>query len=224
MKPIRVLLVDDHDLFRRGLAGLFAGDKEFRVVGEASNGEEALNKAKDLKPDIILMDIYMPGVDGLQATRRIKQDVPKTRIIILTVSEDDKNLFEAIKAGAHGYLLKNVAPEVLEEDLREVFRGEAPIARYTAAKILQEFAAQSRGRQIQSCQENLTVREEEVLNFLTRGLTNKEIGNKLGIAENTVKNHLKNILGKLHLQNRVQAATFAIETGMVAKKDGSDKN
>jgi DNA-binding NarL/FixJ family response regulator len=218
MKPIRVLLVDDHDLFRKGLAALFAGDKGFRVVGEARNGAEALSKAKDLKPDIILMDIYMPGGDGLEATRRIKRDLPETKVVILTVSEDDKNLFEAIKAGAHGYLLKNVAPEELEELLRGVFRGEAPIARYTATKILREFAEQARRGPVESYEEKLTAREEDVLRFLTQGLTNKEIGNKLGIVENTVKNHLKNILGKLHLQNRVQAATFALETGLIKKE------
>ncbi len=211
MKPIRVLLVDDHALFRKGLASLLAREKGFYVVGEAQNGAEALSKAKDLKPDIVLMDIYMPGGDGLEATRRIREALPSSKVVILTVSEDDKNLFEAIKSGAHGYLLKKIELGDLFEMLRGVSRGEAPISRATAAKILKEFAEQaSRGRE-EPAEEKLSLKEREVLELVTRGLTNKEIGNKLGITENTVKNHLKNILDKLHVKNRVQAAAFALQ-------------
>ena len=211
MKPIRVLLADDHSLFRKGLASLLSSDKGFKVVGEAQDGTEALNKAKDLKPDLILMDVYMPGGNGLEATRQIKEALPSVKVVILTVSEEDKNLFEAIKCGAHGYLAKKIEPGELFEMLRGVSRGEAPISRSTAAKILKEFAEQaSRGRE-EPAEEKLSLKEREVLELVTRGLTNKEIGNKLGITENTVKNHLKNILDKLHLENRVQAATFALK-------------
>lgn len=215
MKPIRVLLVDDHSLFRKGLASLLSREKGFAVVGEGQNGVEAFQKAKDLKPDLVLMDIYMPGGDGLEATRRITEALPSTKLVILTVSEEDKNLFEAIKCGAHGYLLKKVEIEQLFEMLRGIFRGEAPISRTTAAKILNEFAKQARRSQAEIDEERLSPREQEVLQLLTQGLTNKEIANKLGIAENTVKNHLKNILGKLHLANRVQAATLALQKGLI---------
>src|SRR3990167_4778867 len=211
MKPIRVLLADDHSLFRKGLASLLSSDKGFKVVGEAQDGTDALNKAKDLKPDLVLMDVYMPGGNGLEATRRIKEALPSVKVVILTVSDEDKNLFEAIKCGAHGYLLKKIEPRDLFEMLRGVFRGEAPISRATAAKILNEFAAQARRATEEIPEEKLSPKEREVIELLTKGRTNKEIGNKLGITENTVKNHLKNILDKLHLENRVQAATFALQ-------------
>ena len=211
MRSIRVLLVDDHPLFRKGLASLLAREKGFEVVGEAQDGAEALNKTKNLKPDLVLMDIYMPGGNGLEATRRIREALSSVKVVILTVSEEDKNLFEAIKCGAHGYLLKKVEPEELFRMLRGVFRGEAPISRATAAKILNEFAAQAHRATEETPEEKLTPKEREVIELLTKGWTNKEIGNKLRITENTVKNHLKNILDKLHLENRVQAATFALQ-------------
>lgn len=214
MKPIRLLLADDHALFRKGLASLLTRDKEFHLVGEARNGVEALSKTKDLKPDIVLMDIYMPGGDGLEATRRIGEALPSTKVVILTVSEEDKNIFEAIKCGAHGYLLKKIEPDELFEMLRGVSRGEAPISRATAAKILKEFAERACKNREEPAEEKLSPREREVLELVAKGLTNKEIGNKLSITENTVKNHLKNILGKLHLENRVQAAAFALEKGL----------
>jgi DNA-binding NarL/FixJ family response regulator len=217
MKPIRLLLVDDHGLFRKGLVSLLQRESEFQVIGEAENGAEAIRKAKQLKPDLVLMDIHMPGTDGIEATRRIREMLPSTRVVILTVSEDDKDLFEGIKCGAHGYLLKKLEPEELYAMLRGVFQGEAPISRTTASKILSEFAVQARRKAAAQIEEELSAREKDVLQCLASGLTNKEIGNKLGIAENTVKNHLKNILAKLHLENRVQAATFAIQKGFVSQ-------
>ncbi|MBI4522367.1 MAG: response regulator transcription factor [Deltaproteobacteria bacterium] len=219
MKPIRLLLVDDHALFRKGLARLLETETGFQVVGEAQDSTEALKKAKELIPDLVLMDIHMPGNSGIQATQQIREALPSTKVVILTVSEEDKDLFEAIKYGAHGYLLKNVRPEALFETIRGVFRGEAAISRATAAKILNEFARQAKKPPEQTYEEKLSAREQEVLQLLTEGRTNKEIGNRLGIAENTVKNHLKNILGKLHLENRVQAATFALGKGVVPKKN-----
>jgi two-component system NarL family response regulator len=216
LKPIRLLLVDDHALFRKGLVSLLKREDDFQVVAEAEDGAEAIKKAKQLKPDLVLMDIHMPGTDGIEATRRIREMLPGTRVVILTVSEDDKDLFEAIKCGAHGYLLKKLEPEELYAMLRGVFEGEAPISRATAGKILSEFATQARRKATPQLEEELSAREKEVLQCLASGLTNKEIGNKLAIAENTVKNHLKNILGKLHLENRVQAATFALQKGLAS--------
>jgi len=168
-------------------------------------------------PDIILMDIQMPECDGLEATRRIKEVLPYAKIVILTVSEEDLTLFEAIKAGAQGYLLKKIDPEDLFEMLRGVSRGEAPISKATASKILSEYAKQ---RQQQPSKKNLgdtlTPREREVLEHLTEGATNKEIASGLFISENTVKNHLRNILEKLHLQNRVQVVAYALREGLVS--------
>lgn len=216
MEALKVLLVDDHALFRSGVASLLREQQDFEVLGEAQNGQEALDKAQELMPDVILMDIYMPECDGLEATRRIKQVLPYAKIVILTVSEEEHTLFDAIKSGAQGYLLKKIEPEKLFEMLRGVARGEAPISRATAAKILGEFAKQDRkGPSDKGPEEKLTAREREVLAFLTEGATNKEIAQALCISENTVKNHLRNILEKLHLENRVQAATFALREGLV---------
>jgi len=217
MNTIRVLLVDDHALFRKGLAGLLQGQKGFEVVGEAQDGQEALEKAKELMPDVILMDVYMPGMDGLEATRRIKEALPYVKIVILTVSEEDQNLFEAIKSGAQGYLLKKIEPAELFGMLRGVSRGEAPISGAMAAKILGEFAKQDQPEIPSSSAGKLSPREGEVLELLTKGATNKEIAGALGISENTVKNHLRNILEKLHLQNRVQAVAYALKEGLVGR-------
>jgi two-component system, NarL family, nitrate/nitrite response regulator NarL len=212
MNSIRVLLVDDHPLFRTGLAALLAKESGFEIVGEAQDGIEALAKAKELKPELVLMDISMPRCDGLEATRRIRKALPWIKIVMLTILETEKKLFEAIKAGADGYILKNVKPEALFATLRGIAAGEAAISQVTANKIIGEFAEPPQeGR---DNREDLTDREREVLQFLTQGLTNKEIGQKLNVAENTVKNHLKNILGKLQVENRVQAATLALKEGL----------
>jgi DNA-binding NarL/FixJ family response regulator len=218
MENIRVLLADDHTLFRKGLASLLEKEPGFEVVAEAEDGAEAIRKAQAVKPDLVLMDIHMPGVNGLEATRRITTTLPATRVVILTVSEEDKHLFEAIKCGAHGYLSKKVEPEKLRELLVGVFRGEAPLSGATAARILKEFAARASKHSETTPVDDLTEREKEVLQLLAAGLTNKEIGSRLDIAENTVKNHLKSILGKLHLQNRVQAAALAIQQGLFNAK------
>ena len=216
MEPIRVLLVDDHLLFRRGLASLIDPLEDMEVVGEAGDGREALEKARELMPDLILMDIHMPGWDGLKATRQIKEEMPYVKIVMLTVSDDDKDLFEAIKQGAQGYLLKNLSPEELFELLRGVYRGEAPISHLTAARILDEFARLAQKETwVPIAGNNITPREKEVLQLVAQGATNKEIASQLFIAENTVKNHLRNILAKLHLGNRVQAAAYALREGLI---------
>jgi DNA-binding NarL/FixJ family response regulator len=206
-----VLLVDDHALFRKGVADLLASEPEFELVGEAGDGNRAVEMARELMPDVILMDISMPGIDGLEATRRIKAEMPYVRIVILTVSESDDSLFEAIKSGAQGYLLKTVEPEALLSTVSAVFRGEASISGAMAARLLQDLARESRPSPPPAPPvARLTQREREVLRLVAQGKSNKEIASALDIAENTVKNHLKNILEKLHLENRVQAATFAL--------------
>jgi DNA-binding NarL/FixJ family response regulator len=211
MERIKVLLVDDHALFRKGVASALALHSDIEVVGEAENGDEALTKARELMPDVILMDISMPVCDGLAATRRIRAEVPTAKIIMLTVAEQEGSLFEAIKIGAYGYLLKTIEPRPLVETLRGVLRGEAPVSRITASKILAEFArhAQQAGPAT-GPRPLLTAREREVLALVARGYTNKEVAAALGITPSTVKNHLQNILDKLHLENRVQAAAFAL--------------
>lgn len=218
MKRIQVLLVDDHALFRKGLAGLLKNEEAFEVVGEAGDGVEALEKARQLKPDIILMDISMPQMDGIEATRKIREVLPSTKVVILTILEEDERLFDAIKAGANGYVLKKVQPDYLLETLCAVARGEAAISGMMAAKILEEFAGQSR-KSSKETHDVLSAREKEVLQLLTKGMTNKEISATLDITDNTVKNHLKNILAKLHVENRVQAAKFALEHGLFAKEN-----
>ncbi len=215
MDRLRILLVDDHDLFRKGIARLIDSQPDFQVVGEARDGREALTAAVALDPEVILMDIEMPNWNGVEATRRIKSEKPDARIVMLTVSDDDQNLFSAIRAGASGYLLKSVKPDELFRRLRGVVRGEAAISPLLAAKILSEFARLDQSVPVPRTVEGLSPRETEVLGLVAKGFTNREIGESLHIAENTVKNHLRNILDKLHLSNRAQAAAFAVRHGLI---------
>jgi len=216
VEPIRVLLVDDHVLFRKGLASLIDPLEDMEVVGEAGDGREALERARELMPDLILMDIHMPGWDGLKATQLIKEEMPYVKIVMLTISDDNEDIFEAIKSGAQGYLLKNLEPEELFELIRGVYRGEAPISGLTAARILDEFARLAQKETwVSDSGESLTPREKDVLQLVAQGATNKEIASQLFIAESTVKNHLRNILAKLHVQNRVQAAAYALREGLI---------
>ena len=213
---LRILLVDDHVLFRKGVAALLAGRQEMQVVGEAGDGLEAITAARETLPDVILMDIGMPRCNGLDATRRIKREMPHVKIVILTVSDDDHNLFEAIKSGAQGYLLKDLEPYQLYDLLESISRGEAPLSGAIAAKILKEFTRPNRGlAQEPEVIGELTEREISILQLVTEGKTNKEIASSLFISENTVKIHLRNILEKLHLKNRIQAAVYAVRQGLV---------
>ncbi len=215
-EPIRILLVDDHILFRRGIVNLLESKKDVEVVGEAGDGEEALKKAQELMPDLILMDIAMPGISGSEATQLIKEEMPYVKIVMLTVSERDSDLFQAIRVGADGYLLKDLEPEELYRLCLGVFREEAPLSPLMAAKILREFSSLS-GERLETIGPggNLTPREIAVLELLVEGQTNKQIADSLRVAESTVKNHLRNILAKLHLKNRVQAAAYAVRKGLL---------
>jgi len=216
MEPLRILLVDDHVLFRKGIAELLKTRDDLQVVGEAQDGIEAVTRARETLPDIILMDINMPNRDGLEATRLIKQEMPHTQIVMLTVADDDENLFEAIKSGAKGYLLKDLEPEQLFDMLDQVRQGEAAITGPIATRILAEFKEpeQTAARQPGPVDE-LSNREIEVLEQVVTGATNKEIGETLNITQNTVKIHLRNILEKLQVKNRIQAAVHAVREGLV---------
>ena len=215
---LRILLVDDHVLFRKGVAALLASRPDIQVVGEASDGLEAINAARSTFPDVILMDIGMPNCNGLEATRRIKREMPHIQIVMLTVSDDDQHLFEAIKSGAQGYLLKDLEPHQLYSMIESISRGEAPLSGAIAAKILKEFTQPNQdSNQDPEIIDALTEREINILELVVEGMTNKEIASSLVISENTVKIHLRNILEKLHLQNRIQAAVYAVRQGLVDK-------
>lgn len=216
MDELHILLVDDHSLFRKGIAALLASQPDLQVVGEAADGLEAIERARELVPDVILMDLTMPKCNGLEATRVIKQELPHVDIIMLTVSDDDRDLFTAIKNGASGYLLKALEPQELYDMLAKLRYGEAPISGTLAAKILQEFRQMKQNpNALPEPADELTQREIEVLELVVRGATNSEIAQALCITENTAKIHLRNILEKLHLQNRIQAAVYAVRQGLV---------
>jgi len=200
--------VDDHALLRDGLAGLLNAQPDFEVVGEAQDSAEAVERTAELMPDLVLMDVDMPHMDGLVATERIKAALPYVTVVMLTVHDTDDKLFAAIRAGAQGYLLKDIRGVELVEALRGLARGEAPISRRLASRLLQEFA---RKPTVPSPTTQLTPRELEILEMVAARKRNREIADALFISEFTVKNHLRNILAKLHLRNRHEAAIFARE-------------
>jgi len=222
MATTTMLLVDDQLLFRKGLRALLEAEGSFEVVGEAGHGLEALDKVRAFRPEVVLMDVHMPVCDGIEATRLIKQEAPDTKIIALTVSDEDEDLFGAIKAGAEGYLLKDLRPEELFERVREVLRGESPVSPAVGSKLLREFRRRPWKESRDTPGTELTPREVEILQLVAEGLSNAEIAAKLYVVEGTVKNHLHNILEKLHLQNRVQAATFAIREGLAPTRNPHD--
>lgn len=216
MKQLRVLLADDHALFREGLAGIIGAQPDMQVVGEASDGLEALVKAQELKPDLILMDVQMPGMDGLEATRQIKQVLPETVIVMLTIRDEDEKLFEALQNGAQGYMLKEIRSQDLLAMLRGAARGEAAISPALAGRVLTEFRRLSRLGAFESEEDYaLTEREQQVLMKVSEGATDKEIAAILNVSLNTVKTHIRNILSKLHVRTRRDAARTAQNKGML---------
>lgn len=210
---MRVLLADDHALFRAGIARLLSA-WDMEVVGEAGDGLEALELARRLRPDLVLMDIGMPKCNGLEATKLIKAELPETKIVMVTVSDADEDLFEAIKSGAQGYLLKDMSEADLEQVLDRIAAGEPALSPGLAVKILDEFARVASEGSAKAPHE-LTARERDVLQLVAEGATNREIAQALHISENTVNFHMRNILAKLHLKNRAQVVAYALKTGLV---------
>ena len=232
METIRVLLADDHSLFREGMANILNAQPDFEVVGEAGDGLEVLVKAHELIPDLILMDINMPGCDGLEATQRVKQELPDVTIVMLTVRDEDEKLFDAIRSGAQGYLLKSIRSWDLVELLRGAVRGEAAITPALAGRMLDEFRllGQQRGSNGYSNGSSngeeaaaLTMREQDVLNLVAVCATDKEIADELCISIHTVKSHMRNILAKLQVNRRHEAALYAMHEGLISPPNGSSQ-
>lgn len=211
---LRVVLADDHPLFRDGVASLLRA-RGYEIVGEAGNGMEALELIRRTRPDLVLMDIHMPELDGLQTTRLVSTELPGTRVVMLTVSDDDDDVFEAIKSGAQGYLLKSTDTRSFFDFVEGAARGETPLSGKLATRIFNEFAKRMNHERVGSTDEALTAREKEILALAAEGLTNREIAARVNLSENTIKYHFKNILQKLHLRNRAQAVAYAVQSGLL---------
>jgi two-component system, NarL family, response regulator LiaR len=208
---IRVLIVDDHAVVRKGIRALLTEASGFEVVGEVEDGQAAVLAAWETQPDVILMDLLMPGMDGIEATRQITVRQPKTHILVLTSFAADNKVFPAIKAGATGYLLKDSSPEELVRAIRQVHRGEPSLHPSIARRLLQEIANPP---ELQPAPEALTAREMRVLQLIAQGLSNQEIADRISVSEPTVRTHVSRILGKLHLASRTQAALYAVREGL----------
>ena len=215
---IRVLIVDDHAIVRKGIRALLSESGGFEIVAEASDGQEALLAVAATQPDVILMDLLMPVMDGIEATRRITSQQPGARILVLTSFAADNKLFPAIKAGALGYLLKDSTPEELLRAIRQVHRGEPALHPTIARKLLQEIAQPA---DLPPAPDALTARELAVLRLIAQGLSNQEIADQLAVSEPTVRTHVSRILGKLHLASRTQAALYAVREGLEAEEGAS---
>ncbi|WML45272.1 response regulator transcription factor [Neobacillus sp. PS3-40] len=217
MNKIKVLIADDHYMFIRGIESILSDDESIQIVGKAQNGQEAYEMAKQFSPNVILMDVNMPVMDGLQAMKMIIKEMPKVKVLMLTVNDKEEQLFEALRSGAKGYLLKNLLPNELLTFIHMVNRGESILTGPIVGKVLNYFSDHPQiepqimktGRKT----DILTKREKEILMQVMKGMTNREIAHALFISENTVKNHLRNIMEKLQMSNRVQAATFALKEG-----------
>ena len=215
-KPIRVLIVDDHEIVRQGIRAILGESEDIEVVGEASDGLAAIQQVELTKPDVILMDLIMPNMDGVEAIRRITNQQPEVRILVITTYSGDDMVFPAIKAGADGYLLKDAGAGQLVQAIRQVHSGEPSLNPDIARKLMQEI---SQPKPANPTPDPLTPREEEVLGLLAKGLENHEIADQLVIAEVTVRSHISRILDKLHLANRVQATLYAMREGLVDMDD-----
>jgi two-component system, NarL family, response regulator LiaR len=214
--PIRVLIVDDHEIVRKGIRALLATKRDIQVVGEAKDGAEAVTQAQTLHPDVILMDLMMPKLNGIQATREITSGQPGARVLVLTSFAADEQVFPAIQAGALGYLLKDSGPLELVQAIRQVYRGEPSLDPSVARKVLSELSTPP---QKPLTPDPLTAREMEILRLVAQGKSNKEIAGNLVIAEETVHTHVSNILNKLHLASRTQAALYALKEGYASMDD-----
>ncbi len=218
-EPIRTLIVDDHALFRRGLEIVLASESDIEVVGQAGDGTEAVERASEALPDVVLMDVRMPRSSGIEACRAIKDVAPSAKIIILTMSDEEEDLFEAIRAGASGYLLKDIPLDEVSEAVRAVYGGQSLISPAMAGKLLTEFAALAKRDQDAPPQQlpapKLTDREMQVLKLVARGMNNRDIAKELFISDNTVKNHVRNILEKLQIHSRMEAVMVAVREKLI---------
>jgi two-component system nitrate/nitrite response regulator NarL len=221
MKPIRVLIVDDHTLFRSGIKLLLQRQEGFEVVGEAGDGLEGVKRAKQLAPDVVLLDLHMPGITGREAVKLINEEAPGTRVVMLTVSEDAEDLVDCLRAGAAGYLLKNIETEFLIDAIQRAARGESVMSPQMTGKLVQELRQpkETAAPATEAEREKLSPREKEIITLLAKGASNKEVARALNVAESTVKIHVQNILKKLNLSSRVQAAVYAVEHGLAQKED-----
>lgn len=219
MSKLRIFLIDDHNLFRSGVKALLVRQPDFEVVGEAADGLEGLKRAKQLKPDVVLLDLNMPGISGREAVKMLVEELPQTQVLMLTVSEDAEDLMDTLKSGARGYLLKNIDADYLVESIRRAARGEAVMSPQMTSKLVRGL--QAGGAEVvlppTAEKDRVSPREREVLALLARGASNKEMARELQLAESTVKIHVQNILRKLNLSSRVQAAVYAVEHGIVNK-------
>jgi two-component system NarL family response regulator len=214
-EPIRVLIADDHALFRKAIQSVLSDEGDIEVVGEANDGEEAVALAVEHAPDVVLLDVNMPKLRGIDAARAIKEQLPATQVVMFTVSDEEADLFDAIKAGASGYLLKEVDPSEVAEAVRQINSGHSLLSPAVASKLVSEFASMSKKSDEKALRPRLTEREVEVLGLASDGLTNRQIGRKLHISENTVKNHMRNILEKLHLHSRMEAVLYAVREEII---------
>jgi len=222
-RPIRILLVDDQPLFRKAIATLIEEQPDMTVVGEAENGLDGVEQARALDPDLVVMDVEMPVMDGVQAAALLQDQVPRAKVVMLTVSDSEDSLFDALRNGADGYLLKDLRPDQLYDMLRSVMRDEAPISPAIAGRLLKELRRRDPAVRAAATDRDegpgLTRREIEILQLVADGLSNKEIGTELSITEGTVKNHVHNALEKLHLENRIQAAAYVVRQGLGHRPD-----
>jgi DNA-binding NarL/FixJ family response regulator len=215
---MRVLVADDHSLFRDGLVSLLEA-AGYTVAGQAGNGQEAVNLARSLHPQLVLLDLHMPVMNGLDALHQIKEEMPEVQVVMLTVSDDESNLIEAIKGGAEGYLLKHLNSQAFLKALDGLQHGEAAITRVAMTKVMKSLAELSRQKSSETADEVPSEREIAILHLMAEGLSNQEISRRISLSENTVKYHLKNIFQKLHARNRTEAVTFAMRSGLLEEKE-----